>query len=94
MKVYKYYGVCGVYYGLSVMLFFCMFFFFWWSSYDILLRYMWDNMKMSVLVINFWVGGFSVQVFWFMSYLSDLVKQCIMMDLLGGGLGDGERKFR
>lgn len=93
-KVYKHHGVRGVYHGLSATLLFRTFFFFWWSSYDILTRYMKDNTRMSAPAINFWAGGLSAQVFWLTSYPSDLVKQRIMTDPLGGGLGDGERKFR
>ncbi|KAL3960967.1 hypothetical protein ACCO45_006084 [Purpureocillium lilacinum] len=37
--------------------------------------------------------GLSAQVFWLTSYPSDLVKQRIMTDPLGGGLGDGARRF-
>ncbi|EFQ97698.1 mitochondrial carrier protein [Nannizzia gypsea CBS 118893] len=36
----------------------------------------------------------AAQVFWLTSYPSDVVKQRIMTDPLGGSLGDGERKFR
>ncbi|KAK0387267.1 hypothetical protein NLU13_5580 [Sarocladium strictum] len=93
-KVYKHHGVRGVYHGLSATLLFRTFFFFWWSSYDILSRYMRDNTRMSAPAINFWAGGLSAQVFWLTSYPSDLVKQRIMTDPLGGGLGDGERKFK
>jgi solute carrier family 25 carnitine/acylcarnitine transporter 20/29 len=32
-------------------------------------------------------------VFWLTSYPSDVVKQRIMTDPLGGGLGDGVRRF-
>ncbi|PBP19072.1 mitochondrial carrier protein [Diplocarpon rosae] len=44
--------------------------------------------------VNFWAGGLSAQFFWITSYPSDVVKQRLMTDPLGGGLGDGERKFR
>ncbi|EEP75402.1 conserved hypothetical protein [Uncinocarpus reesii 1704] len=48
---------------------------------------------LSAPAINFWAGGLSAQVFWITSYPSDVVKQRIMTDPLGGGLNDGERKF-
>lgn len=44
-------------------------------------------------MVNFWAGGLSAQIFWMTSYPSDVVKQRIMTDPLGGSLGDGERKF-
>ena len=56
-------------------------------------RVMRQKTNMSAPAINFWAGGLSAQVFWLTSYPSDLVKQRIMTDPLGGGLGDGERKF-
>jgi solute carrier family 25 carnitine/acylcarnitine transporter 20/29 len=48
---------------------------------------------LSAPAINFWAGGLSAQVFWLTSYPSDVVKQRVMTDPLGGGLGDGVRKF-
>ena len=50
--------------------------------------------KLSTPAINFWAGGISAQIFWLTSYPSDVVKQRIMTDPLGGALGDGERRFR
>ncbi len=44
-------------------------------------------------MINFWADGLSAQVFWLTSYPSDVVKQRIMTDPLGGGLNDGVRRF-
>ncbi|PKX98038.1 mannosyltransferase complex subunit MNN9 [Aspergillus novofumigatus IBT 16806] len=38
--------------------------------------------------------GMSAQIFWLTSYPSDVVKQRLMTDPMGGALGDGERKFR
>ena len=92
-KIYKHHGVRGVYHGLSATLLFRSFFFFWWSSYDVISRWMHQNTKMSNPAINFWAGGLSAQVFWLTCYPSDLVKQRIMTDPLGGGLGDGVRKY-
>jgi len=48
---------------------------------------------MSTPAINFWAGGLSAQVYWLTCYPSDVVKQRIMTDPLGGGLGDGQRRF-
>ncbi|KAI5467130.1 mitochondrial carrier domain-containing protein [Mariannaea sp. PMI_226] len=92
-KVYRHHGVRGIYHGLSATLLFRSFFFFWWGSYDILTRYMRKNTKMSEPAINFWAGGLSAQVFWLTSYPSDVVKQRLMTDPLGGGLNDGVRRF-
>lgn len=53
-----------------------------------------NNTDLPISAINFWAGGLSAQIFWLTSYPSDVVKQRIMTDPLGGGLNDGERKFR
>jgi solute carrier family 25 carnitine/acylcarnitine transporter 20/29 len=92
-RIYRHHGVPGVFHGLSATLIFRSFFFCWWSSYDVISRWMRDNTKMSTPAVNFWAGGLSAQVFWLTSYPCDLVKQRIMTDPLGGGLGDGERRF-
>ncbi|KAH6630896.1 mitochondrial carrier domain-containing protein [Chaetomium sp. MPI-SDFR-AT-0129] len=92
-KVWRYHGIRGVYHGLQATLLFRSFFFFWWGSYDVFSRWMRERTTMSAPVINFWAGGLSAQVFWVLSYPSDVVKQRIMTDPLGGGLGDGERRF-
>lgn len=86
-------GIRGIYHGLSATLLFRSFFFFWWGSYDIFTRYLSDHTKLSTPSINFWAGGLSAQVFWLTSYPSDVVKQRIMTDPLGGALRDGERRF-
>ncbi|KAL7901702.1 mitochondrial carrier domain-containing protein [Trichoderma sp. SZMC 28014] len=92
-KIYAHHGLRGVYHGLSATLLFRSFFFFWWGSYDVLSRALRNNTSLSNPAINFWAGGLSAQVFWLTSYPSDLVKQRIMTDPLGGGLGDGDRRF-
>lgn len=93
-KIYKYHGVRGVYHGLSATLLFRSFFFFWWGSYDILTRLLSEHTYLSTPGVNFWAGGLSAQIFWITSYPSDVVKQRIMTDPLGKGLGDGERQFK
>ncbi|KAK5992379.1 Mitochondrial basic amino acids transporter [Cladobotryum mycophilum] len=93
-KIYAHHGARGVYHGLSATLLFRSFFFFWWGSYDVISRAMRRYTSLSTPAVNFWAGGLSAQVFWLTSYPSDLVKQRIMTDPLGGGLGDGERRFR
>lgn len=92
-KIYRFHGIPGIYHGLSATLFFRSFFFFWWGSYDVLTRMFQKHSNLSTPAINFWAGGLSAQVFWLTSYPSDVVKQRIMTDPLGGGLNDGERKF-
>lgn len=92
-KVWRWHGLRGVYHGLQATLLFRGFFFFWWGSYDLISRWMRERTRLSAPAINFWAGGLSAQVFWLTSYPSDVVKQRIMTDPLGGGLGDGERRF-
>ena len=86
-------GIIGLYHGLSATLIFRSFFFFWWGSYDIFTRLLSTSTNLSTPAINFWAGGLSAQVFWLTSYPSDVVKQRIMTDPLGGSLNDGERRF-
>ncbi|KAH7149301.1 mitochondrial carrier domain-containing protein [Dactylonectria estremocensis] len=92
-KIYRHHGIRGVYHGLSATLLFRGFFFCWWGSYDLFSRFFRSNTGLSAPAINFWAGGLSAQVFWLTSYPSDVVKQRIMTDPLGGGLSDGVRKF-
>ncbi|KAK4138045.1 mitochondrial carrier [Trichocladium antarcticum] len=92
-RIYGAHGVRGVYRGLQATLLFRGFFFFWWASYDLLSRWMRERTSLSTPAINFWAGGLSAQVFWLTSYPSDVVKQRIMTDPLGGSLGDGVRRF-
>ena len=92
-KLLNAHGMPGLFHGLSSTLFFRSFFFFWWGSYDIFTRWFQQNTQLSAPAINFWAGGLSSQVFWLTSYPSDVVKQRIMTDPLGGRLNDGVRKF-
>jgi len=92
-RIVKHHGIVGLYHGLGATLIFRSFFFFWWSSYEIFTRQLKEHTKMSTPAINFWAGGLSAQVFWLTSYPSDVVKQRIMTDPLGGSLGDGVRQF-
>ncbi|KDN63230.1 hypothetical protein CSUB01_04674 [Colletotrichum sublineola] len=77
---------------LSATLLFRGFFFCWWGSY-VFSRYLKEKTKLSAPAVNFWAGGLSAQVFWLTSYPSDVVKQRIMTDPLGGGLNDGVQRF-
>ena len=86
-------GIIGLYHGFFATLIFRSFFFFWWGSYDIFTRLLSTSTNLSTPAINFWAGGLSAQVFWLTSYPSDVVKQRIMTDPLGGSLNDGERRF-
>lgn len=92
-KIWHAHGLRGIYHGLSATLLFRSFFFFWWGSYDVLSRWLTRRTNLSAPAVNFWAGGLSAQVFWLVSYPSDVVKQRIMTDPLGGSLGDGERRF-
>ena len=93
-KIFGAHGVPGIYHGLSATLIFRSFFFFWWGSYDLFTRYFASHTSLSTPSINFWAGGLSAQIFWLTAYPSDVVKQRIMTDPLGGRLADGERRFR
>ncbi|EEQ91142.1 mitochondrial carrier protein [Blastomyces dermatitidis ER-3] len=92
-KILRTHGIQGLYRGFCATLLFRSFFFFWWSTYDIFSRLMKQHTQLSTPAVNFWAGGLSAQVFWLTSYPSDVVKQRIMTDPLGGKLGDGERRF-
>ncbi|KAK0719729.1 carrier protein YMC2 [Lasiosphaeris hirsuta] len=92
-KIYRHHGVAGVYHGLGATLLFRSSFFFWWGSYDLFSRLLREETSLGAAAINFWAGGLSAQVFWIVSYPSDVVKQRIMTDPLGGGLNDGVRRF-
>ncbi|KAK4168814.1 mitochondrial carrier domain-containing protein [Cladorrhinum sp. PSN259] len=92
-KIWKNHGIRGIYHGLQATLIFRGNFFFWWGSYDVFSRWMKEKTSWSAPVINFWAGGLSAQVFWILSYPSDVVKQRMMTDPLGGELGDGVRRF-
>ncbi|KAL4870291.1 hypothetical protein BDV12DRAFT_184497 [Aspergillus spectabilis] len=87
-------GITGLYRGLCATILFRSFFFFWWGSYDVLSRLMKERTSLSAPLINFWAGGISAQIFWITSYPSDVVKQRLMTDPMGGPLGDGQRRFR
>ncbi|KAI0143888.1 mitochondrial carrier [Hypoxylon sp. NC0597] len=93
-KIYVAHGVRGVYKGLAATLLFRSFFFFWWGSYDIFSRILRDRTSLSAPAINFWAGGLSAQVFWITSYPSDVVKQRVMTDPMGGKLNDGTPRFK
>lgn len=93
-KILRAHGVRGLYHGLLATLIFRSFFFFWWGSYDVITRWFKTNTSLSTPAVNFWAGGLSAQIFWLTSYPSDVVKQRIMTDPLGGRLQDGERKFK
>ncbi|CRK25723.1 Mitochondrial substrate carrier family protein L like [Verticillium longisporum] len=92
-KIWNIHGIKGIYHGLGSTLLFRGFFFCWWGSYDVLSRLLREKTSLSAPAVNFWAGGLSAQVFWLTSYPSDVVKQRIMTDPLGGGLGDGVRRF-
>jgi len=58
------------------------FFFFWWGSYDIITRQLEQRTNMTPMLVNFWAGGLSANLFWLFSYPSDVIKQRIMTDSL------------
>ncbi|KAL2758033.1 hypothetical protein ACRALDRAFT_1068477 [Sodiomyces alcalophilus JCM 7366] len=92
-KIYRAHGLGGVYHGLGATLLFRTFFFCWWGSYDVFSRLLRERTDLSAPAVNFWAGGLSAQIFWLTSYPSDVVKQRIMTDPLGGSLGDGVARF-
>jgi len=93
-RIYAAHGIRGVYHGLGATLLFRSSFFFWWGTYDLFSRALRARTKLGDAAINFWAGGLSAQVFWVVSYPSDVVKQRIMTDPLGGALADGSPRFR
>lgn len=93
-KILRHHGIRGLYHGLFATLIFRSFFFFWWGTYDVFSKVFQRHTSLSTPSINFWAGGLSAQIFWLTSYPSDVVKQRIMTDPLGGGLNDGTRRFR
>ncbi|CRG86002.1 Mitochondrial substrate carrier family protein L [Talaromyces islandicus] len=93
-KILRSHGISGLFRGLCATLLFRSFFFFWWGSYDVISRIMREKTSLSAPAINFWAGGISAQIFWITSYPSDVVKNRLMTDPLGGAHGDGERRFR
>ena len=93
-KILRHHAVSGLFHGLFATMIFRSFFFVWWGSYDLLSTWFKANTSLSTPAINFWAGGLSAQVFWLTSYPSDVVKQRIMTDPLGGGLNDGNPRFR
>ena len=92
-KIYNAHGMRGLYHGFPATLVFRSFFFFWWSTYDLFSRSLKKNTSLSTPSINFWAGGASAQIFWITAYPSDVVKQRVMTDPLGGKLNDGIRRF-
>lgn len=92
-KILKYHGIRGLWHGLYSTLIFRSFFFFWWGSYDLFSKWFGKHTSLSTPAINFWAGGLSAQVFWLTTYPTDVVKQRIMTDPLGGGLKDGTPRF-
>ena len=94
-RIHRHHGIPGLFHGLSSTILFRSFFFIWWSSYSLISSALSTyNPSMSAPALNFWAGGLSAQFFWIASYPSDVVKQRVMTDPLGGGLGDGQRRFR
>lgn len=92
-KIYRAHGVRGIYHGLFSTMIFRSFFFFWWGSYDVFSRLLNKHTALPPALVNFWAGGLSAQVFWIVAYPSDVVKQRIMTDPLGGKLNDGTPRF-
>ncbi|RMZ79968.1 hypothetical protein DV738_g3083, partial [Chaetothyriales sp. CBS 135597] len=93
-RILKTHGLGGIYRGFFATCLFRSFFFFWWTSYEIFTQQLQKHTSLSAPAINFWAGGMSAQIFWLTAYPSDVVKQRIMTDPLGGKLGDGERQYR
>lgn len=93
-KISSAHGITGLWHGFSATLIFRSFFFFWWGSYALLSSQLRSHTTLREPAVNFWAGGLSAQVFWLFCYPSDVIKQAIMTDPLGGRLGDGQRKYR
>ncbi|CUS10303.1 unnamed protein product [Tuber aestivum] len=81
-KLLNNHGIQGLYHGLGATILFRTFFFFWWGSYDIITRQLEQKTDMTPMLVNFWAGGLSANLFWLLSYPSDVIKQRIMTDSL------------
>jgi len=81
-KIFKSYGIRGVYTGLFSTIIFRSMFFVWWSTYELYTRLFQTHTSLSLSTINFWAGGLSAQTFWLTSFPFDVVKQRIMTDAL------------
>lgn len=92
-QIYRHHGLRGIYHGLAATLLFRSFFFVWWASYDVISRALAASTALGPPAVGFWAGGLSAQLFWLASYPSDVVKQRIMTDALGGGLRDGQPRY-
>lgn len=92
-KIYHAHGVRGLYHGWPATIVFRSNFFFFWASYDMFTRFFKTHTSLSVPSINFWAGGLSAQVFWITAYPSDVIKQRLMTDALGGALNDGLPRY-
>ncbi|KAF4462698.1 Mitochondrial carrier [Fusarium albosuccineum] len=64
-----------------------------WAIYDVVNRRLHEHTQLSTPLINFLAGGVSAQAYWLAGYPTDVVKQRIMTDPMGGGSGDGQRRF-
>jgi solute carrier family 25 carnitine/acylcarnitine transporter 20/29 len=82
-KIFRQHGIPGLWHGLSATLLFRTFFFGWWASYAAFSETLTKHTSLSTPAVNFWAGGLSAQVFWLLSFPSDVVKQRIMTDNLG-----------
>jgi solute carrier family 25 (mitochondrial carnitine/acylcarnitine transporter), member 20/29 len=92
-RLIRSHGVRGLYHGLYATAIFRSFFFFWWGSYDVFTKALQHHTALSTPAVNFYAGGLSAQVFWLTAYPFDVIKQRIMVDPLGGRLGDGQPRY-
>ncbi|PUU80710.1 mitochondrial carrier domain-containing protein [Tuber borchii] len=81
-KLLSNHGIQGLYHGLGATMIGRTFFFFMWTSYDIMTRQLEQRTNMSPMLVNFWAGGLSANVYWLLCYPSDVIKQRIMTDSL------------
>ncbi|KAJ3537230.1 hypothetical protein NM208_g6404 [Fusarium decemcellulare] len=92
-KIYRHHGISGVFRGLSATLIFRSFFSIFWATYDVVNRRLHEHTQLSTPLINFLAGGVSAQAYWLAGYPTDVGKQRIMTDPMGGSSGDGQRRF-
>lgn len=92
-KIYQDHGISGLYRGLSATIIFRSFFAFFWGSYDVMNRTMQASTSLSVPLINFMAAGVAAQLYWLTGYPTDVIKQRIMTEPLGGVTNDGVRRL-
>lgn len=86
-KIYRHYGISGIYRGLFATLVFRSFFAVFWASYDVLNRGMQASTSLSLPLVNFVAAGLAAQAYYLTGYPTDIIKQRVMTEPLSRGRG-------